>query len=119
MIIEYDIFFASMIRTIPCVVARPKTCVNASRTGVNLTSLAEVTTICTSCPGSKEQMTSIQYSLKGREIQTNILFHLWINCCDHCFNTSLRERETNSSSFLIIYAILWLFQRRLQAFYFH
>jgi hypothetical protein len=39
----------------PCVVARPNTCVKASRTGVSLTSLADVTTIWTSCPGSKNQ----------------------------------------------------------------
>ncbi len=39
--------------TMPCVVARPNTCVNASRTGVSLTSFADVTTIWTSCPGSR------------------------------------------------------------------
>ncbi len=38
--------------TMPCVVARPNTCVNASRTGVSLTSFADVTTIWTSWPGS-------------------------------------------------------------------
>ena len=54
----YDIQYQTKRRnlfqhTIPWVVARPNTCVNASRTGVNLTSLADVTTICTSWPGSK------------------------------------------------------------------
>lgn len=55
----------------PCVVARPKTCVNASRTGVNFTSFAEVTTICTSCPGStNEEKTEIS-AMKSAIEDTN------------------------------------------------